>query len=84
MNIWYFDDLGGLFCFLHFGWRFLLRSLGQSSEVERNPKMNIWFFGDLGGLLFFYILVDIFCSDCLADHQKLNVIQKQTFDFLMT
>ena len=39
---------GAFFVFLHFGQHFLLRSLGQSSEVEHNPKMNISFFNDLG------------------------------------
>ena len=71
--------------FLHFGQHFLLGLLGRSSKVECNPKMNILFFDDLGGLfIFFCILVNIFCSDCSANHQKLNVIQKQTFYFLMT
>ena len=68
---------GAFFIFLCFGQRFLLRLLSRSSEVECNPKMNILFFDDLGGLW-------IFCSDHSADHQKLNVIQKQTFYFLMT
>ena len=77
MNILFFDDLGGLFNFLHFGRCFLLGSLGQSLEVEHNPKTNILFFNDLGGLfLFFYGLVDVFCLDRLADHQKLNIIEK--------
>ena len=48
MSISFFDDLGGLLS--HFGWLLLLRSLGRSSEVERNPKMSILFFDDLGGL----------------------------------
>ena len=44
---------------------------GQSSEVERNPKMNISFFwlergGEWG----------LSPSTSPADHQKLNVIQK--------
>ena len=64
----------------------MLRLLGRSSEVECNPKTNILFFDDFGGLFlfFFYISVNIFCLDSLADHQKLKVIQKQTFDFSMT
>ena len=37
-----FDDLGGLFS--HFGQCLLLGLLGQSSEIERNPKMNIYIF----------------------------------------
>ena len=74
-SISFFDDLGGLFS--HFGQLSLLRSLGQSSEVERNPKMSISFFNDLGGL--FHISVDFHHSDCLANHQKFNVIQKQAF-----
>ena len=72
--------------FLCFGRHFFLGSLGRSSEVECNPKMNILFFDDLGGLFlfFFCVLVDIFCSDCSANHQKLNIIIKGTFYFLMT
>ena len=82
MNILFFDDLGAFFIFLHFGQHFLLRSLGWSSEVERNPKMNILFFDDLGDLIcFLYILVNVFCSDHLADHQKLNIIQKMNILF---
>ena len=60
MNILFFDDLGGLFCFLHFGSHFLLRSLCQSSEVECNPKMNILFFDDLGGLFHFIMFWSMF------------------------
>ena len=60
--------------FLCFGQHFLLRLLGRSSEVEHHRKTNILFFHDLGGL--FCVLVNVFCSDCSADHQKLNVIQK--------
>ena len=47
-TISFVDDLEGLFS--HFGQRSSLRSLGQSSEIECNPKMNISFFNDLGGL----------------------------------
>ena len=47
---------------------------GQSSEVERNPKMSILFFWlERGGG---WILSP---STSPADHQKLNVIQKQAF-----
>ena len=86
MNILFFDDLGSLFHFFMFRLMFFyLRLLSWSSEAEHNPKTNILFFDDLGGLFhFFYGLVDVFCSDRLADHQKLNIIQKWTFDFLMT
>ena len=50
---------------------------GQSSEVERNPKMSILFFwlergGGQGSSP----------STSPANHQKLNVIQKQAFNFL--
>ena len=50
---------------------------GRSSEVERNPKMSILFFwlergGGWGSSP----------STSPADHQKLNVIQKQAFNFL--
>ena len=39
------------FIFSHFDQISSLRSLGQSSEVECNPKMSISMFDDLGGLL---------------------------------
>ena len=49
---------------------------GRSSEVERNPKMSILFFwlkrGGGWGLS---------PSTSPADHQKLNIIQKQAFYF---
>ena len=49
---------------------------GQSSEVERNPKMNILFFWlERGGGQGSSPLTSP------ADHQKLNVIQKQAFYF---
>ena len=80
MSISFFDDLDGLF--LHFGQLSLCRSLSQSSEVKSNPKMSISFFDDLGGL--FCIPVDFHSSDRSVDHQKLNIIQKQAFHFLMT
>ena len=77
---------GAFFIFLHFGQHFLLGSLGQSSEVEHNPKMNehLIFWWLRGPFTFFCVLVNIFCSDHLADHQKLNIIQKWTFYFLIT
>ena len=53
MNILFFDDLGGLFCFFTFWSTFFAQIIGQSSEVEHNPEMNIWFFDDLGGLFVF-------------------------------
>ena len=71
-SISFFDDFGGLS--LHFGQLSSLRLLSQSSEVERNPKMSISFFDDLGGLI--CISVDFPHLDHLADHQKLNTIQK--------
>ena len=47
---------------------------GRSSEVERNPKMSILFFWlERGGGWGSSPLT------ILADHQKLNVIQKQAF-----
>ena len=50
---------------------------GQSSEVEHNPKMSILFFSlERGGRRGSSPLTS------LADHQKLNVIQKQAFHFL--
>ena len=45
-TISFVDDLGAFFTF----WLTSLRSLGQSSEIEHNPKMNISYFYDLGGL----------------------------------
>ena len=47
--------------------------------------MNILIFNDIGSLfLVFCILVNVYCSDCSTDHQKLNVVQKWAFYFLMT
>ena len=137
MNILFFDDLGGLFCFscillnafcsdhsadgLVVFWQssaglltvFCWSSTGllvvffQSSAcllpvfclssaslllvfwwssgslLVDHQKMNILFFDDLGGH-FFCISVTVHHSDRSAHHQKLNVIQKQTFYFLMT
>ena len=49
---------------------------GQSSEVERNPQTSILFFWlERGGGW------GLSPSTSLADHQKLNVIQKQAFYF---
>ena len=49
---------------------------GRSSEVERNPKMSILFFWlERGGRW------GSSPSTSLADHQKLNAIQKQAFYF---
>ena len=81
-SIPFLDDLG---VFLHFSQLLLLWSLGQSSEVECNPKTSILFFNDIGGLFSFCcFLVDVHCWNHLADHQKLNIIQKWAFYFLMT
>ena len=55
----------------------------SGSLLVDHQKMNILFFDDLGGH-FFCISVTVHNSDHSADHQKLNVIQKQTFYFLMT
>ena len=49
MSISFFDDLGGLFS--HFCQLSSLRSLGRSSEVDRNPKKNISFFEDFFPIL---------------------------------
>ena len=71
---------GPFFLFiLHFGRCLPLRLLSRSSEVEHNLKPSISFFDDLGGL--FCISVDFCCLDQLADHQKLNVIQRWAFYF---
>ena len=47
---------------------------GQSSEVEHNPKMSISFFWLVRGGRW-----GLSPSTSPADHQKLNVIQKQAF-----
>ena len=61
------------------GWQIGFKSINQlirSSEVERNPKMRILFFWlERGGRW------GLSPSTSLADHQKLNVIQKQAFYF---
>ena len=50
----------------------------RSSEVERNPKTSILFFWlERGGRW------DLSPSTSLANHQKLNVIQKQAFYFFL-
>ena len=61
------------------GWQMVFESIdqpGQSSEVERNPKWAFHFFWlERGGR---------WCSSpstSTADHQKLNIIQKQAFHF---
>ena len=46
MSISSYNDVGGRFS--HFSQLSLLRLLGWSSEVERNPKPSISFFDDLG------------------------------------
>ena len=75
MSILSDDDLGGLF--LHFSHRLSLGSLGQSSEVEHNPKPSISFFWlERGGGWGLSALTSP------TDHQKLNIIQKQVFHFL--
>ena len=57
--------------------------LSGSSEVESNPKMSISFFENLVAFFFFFCISGNFCClDCSADHQKLNIIQKQAFHFL--
>ena len=61
------------------GWWMGLESInqpGQSSEVECNPKMSISFIWlEMGGGW------GVSPSTSLADHQKLNIIQKQAFHF---
>ena len=48
----------------------------RSSEVERNPKISIFYFSlEKGGRR------GSSASTSPADHQKLNVIQKQAFCF---
>ena len=49
---------------------------GQSSKVEHNPKTSILFFWlERGGGW------GLSLSTSPADHQKLNIIQKQAFHF---
>ena len=53
-----------------------INQAGQSSEVEHNPKMSISsFWLERGGRWGSSPLTSP------ADHQKLNVIQKQAFNF---
>ena len=52
--------------FLYFGHHFMLRSLGRSSEVKRNPKTNILFFNDLGGLFHFFVFWSTFFAGLLS------------------
>ena len=53
-----------------------------TNKITPAKPTTISFVDDLGA--FFHILVDVHHSDCLVNHQKLNVIQKQTFHFSMT
>ena len=68
--------------FYFFGWREvadgvqLHRPAGQSSGVECNPKMSILFIWLERGSRW-----DSSPSASLADHHKLNVIQKWAFNF---
>ena len=91
MNISFFNDLGGIFCISvtihrldhlanhHKRCQVGFKSIdqpSQSSEVEHNPKMGISFLwlergGGWGSRPW----------TNPADHQKLNVIQKQAFHF---
>ena len=48
----------------------------QSSEVEHDPKMSISFFFGWRG-----VVAGVSPSTSPANHQKLNVIQKQAFHF---
>ena len=45
-----------------------------TNKITPAKPTTISFVDDLGA--FFHILVDVHCSDRLADHQKLNIIQK--------
>ena len=83
MNIWFFDDLGGLFHFFAFWSMFFARIAWLIIRSwTKNEHFIFWWLR--GPFSFFCILVDVFCLDCLADHQKLNIIQKWTFYFSMT
>ena len=68
-----------LFFLIGEGWQIGFESIdqpGQSSEVEHSPKMSISFFSlERGGRRGLSPLTR------LADHQKLNVIQKWAFYF---
>ena len=85
MNILFFDNLGGLFCFLTFRSTFFAQIVWPIIRSWTYSKNKHFIFQWLRGhFSFFCVLVNVFCLDCLANHQKLNVIQKWTFYFSMT
>ena len=51
-----------------------------TNKITPAKPTIISFVDDLGA--FFHILVNVHCSDHLANHQKLNVIQNKHFIFL--
>ena len=53
-----------------------------TNKITPAKPTTISFVDDLGA--FYHISVNVHHSDCLANHQKFKVIQKQTFHFLMT
>ena len=53
-----------------------------TNKITPAKPTTISFIDGLGA--FFHILVNVHCSDHLANHQKLNIIQKRTFHFSMT
>ena len=53
-----------------------------TNKITPAKPTTISFVDDLG--TFFHILVHVHCSAHLANHHKLNIIQKQTFHFSMT
>ena len=69
--------------FLHFGQLSLAKIAWLIIRSWKESKMSIWFFDDLEGL-FLHFAVDFCHSDYSANHQKLNIIQKWAFHFMMT
>ena len=65
---------------MHFSHRSSLRSLGQSSEVEHNPKTNILFFDDLGAFFIFlcfgqhFFLESLGQSSEVEHNPKMNIL----------
>ena len=64
------------------GWRVVVNGVqsndqpGRLSDVEHNPKMSISFFWLMG------VRWSSSPLTSLANHQKLNIIQKEAFHFL--
>ena len=70
------------FIFSHFDKLSSLRSLVQSSEVERNIKMSISFFDDLGGLFLHFSQLSLL--GLLSQSSEVERNPKTSISFLMT